>query len=185
MKIPASGKKKALVIVDVQGAFLRPRNRHVIDVIVKLINEVPYDFYVDVNFDTQRDSLWQQQEGWSMPEGTDIQTDVAIMQTLQDKPHITIQKSTRSAFKGDPSLKEELQEHDIDEIHVVGLASHDCVLATSLDGFDNGFLTFVLEEGCQSTSEKGANVHNDALSVLRYHKMTNNSCLVPTVTLEG
>ncbi len=35
MKLPDSGKKKALIVVDLQSAFLKPYNKHIIKNIQK------------------------------------------------------------------------------------------------------------------------------------------------------
>lgn len=91
MKIPASGKPRALIIVDVQETFLKPRNAYVIENITKIVEKVSYDLYVDATFDIAGNPLWHEQEGWSMPE-SDTNTADMIATALKTKPHLSIQK---------------------------------------------------------------------------------------------
>jgi len=181
MKIPASGKRKALIIVDVQEAFLTSESAHVIDSVAAIVKNVSYDLYVDATFDMMNNSLWREQEDWAMPPGSDTTTADKIVAALDGKLRLSVRKNTRSAFKGKPSLKEELAKHGIQEVHIVGLATHDCVIATAFDAFDNGFLTYVLEEGSEAN---GKDERDSALYVLRSHNMTNNSSLSATEEIE-
>jgi len=62
MKIPFSGRKKALCLVDVQPAFLKARNRYVVNNIKLLLRKIPYDLYLVVSFHTEKGSVWERQQ---------------------------------------------------------------------------------------------------------------------------
>lgn len=78
----------------------------------------------------------------------------------QDKIHIVVQKGTDSridsysgffdnARRRATDLERLLREHDIDEVHVMGLATDYCVKFTALDAADLGFRTVLLVDGCR------------------------------------
>lgn len=52
------------------------------------------------------------------------------------KPLISIEKTTKSAFKGSPDLHTELQNLGIEEVHLVGYDIYDCVYSTAQEAFD-------------------------------------------------
>jgi nicotinamidase-related amidase len=57
MKIPDTKRKRALIVIDVQPAFIRPHNKHIISNIVSLIEKVPYDTYIEAVFYAEKGSL--------------------------------------------------------------------------------------------------------------------------------
>lgn len=61
------------------------------------------------------------------------------------------------------SLDDWLQEHEITDVDVVGIATDFCVKATALDAVDAGYETRVLVEFCAAVSDDGA---EDALDEL-------------------
>ena len=175
MKIPNSKRKKALIIVDVQPGFLNERTSFIVDKIIKLIKTVPYDLYVDTVFHAEKDSLWQAQQQWILPKDDATHTNQSIAEILRPLNLISFEKTTKSIFKDKSLLEKALKENDIKEVHLVGLDTNDCILASAYEAFDLGFLTYVIEECCQSSSSD--RLHSHALELLRHQCMTNNSCI--------
>jgi hypothetical protein len=62
MKIPDTKRKKTLLVIDLQPAFLRPHNRYIIPNITTLLNSVSYDAYLEALFHAEEDSLWKIQQ---------------------------------------------------------------------------------------------------------------------------
>jgi nicotinamidase-related amidase len=180
MKLPATGRRKALIVIDVQPAFIRPHNEYIIDNIVSLIEKAPYDLYIEAVFHAEKDSLWDDQQKWICPENEDTHTVEKIADALAEHSPVKVLKETRSVFKGQPSILSILKDNDIGELHLVGTETNDCVFATALDSFDNGFPVYILEECCQSASEGR---HEPAVQLLRHQGMTNNRCLAKTIEL--
>lgn len=166
------------MIVDVQPGFINENNRHIVESIKTLINTTTYDVYAAAVFHAGEGSLWHTQQNWQMPEESSVTVLPEIAAQLNGKHPIIIQKSGRSAFKGDVSLTDALTKHAIEEVHVVGTATHDCVLATAFEAFDLGFPVYVIEECCGAINHP--NRHELGVELLRYQNMTNNSCLVDT-----
>jgi nicotinamidase-related amidase len=182
MKLPDTGKRKALIVVDVQPAFINDQNKHIIPVMKQLIEKVPYDGYVEAVFSAEKGSLWDTQQGWICPNNEDTHTLDEITALLKPKRPLQVHKHTRSVFQGDQEVTAYLKEHSIEEVHVVGTETNDCVLATVFDAFDAGFTTYVLEECCESATEGR---HQMGLDILRIQGMTNNRCLANTIDIDA
>ena len=65
-----------------------------------------------------------------------------------------------------------LKKEKIRTVHIAGLETNDCVLATAFDAFDRGLQTAVLEEACASKSKT---LYRGALLILRKLHLTNHS----------
>lgn len=175
MKIPLSSRNKALVIVDVQPSFLNTRNKYVVQNILELLSKTSYDLYIEATFHAEKGSLWDTQQSWTCPKGEKTRTVDELSKTLEGLGAIQIEKETKSVFKGDKNIISTLKDRNITEVHVVGLDTNDCVLATAYESFDLGFITYVIEECCEASSSK--ELHEHAIAILRGQNMTNNSVL--------
>lgn len=174
MQIPNSNRERALLVVDVQPKFLNDRIRYMVNNICSLVERVPYSFYVQGLLHAEEDSLWYKQHNWLAPTDGNMLVDSPLGDLLAARNPMTIVKTTRSIFKGDPPLLEELRRRRIREVHVVGLDTYDCITASAHEAFDLGFFTYIIEECCQATS--GNELHDRAIENLRYVNLTNNSC---------
>ncbi len=144
--------------------------------IVRLIKEVPYDLYIEPLFFSDQDSLWAKQtDSEVLPRDERFHTFPQIQELLKGKPSIHLEKTSKSAFKGNVDLGASLREKGIEELHVVGYDTDDCVFATANESFDLGFFTYVIEECTGSSS--GNDMHDHAIAILRNACLTNNSCV--------
>lgn len=172
MKIPQTWRKKALFIVDVQEWFVIERNKYILWNIKKLIISGGYDCIIYSVSYNKEGSIWYSQIGWcENPKETD--TFQEILDVFPQKNIYKIFKLTRSIFKADSNVQEILQEHHIEEIHISGIESNDCVFATALEASDFQYFTFVIEEASETRTY--APNHQKAIDILRYLKLTNNS----------
>lgn len=175
MKIPDSGRKKALILVDVQPGFLRARNSHILPQIQKLLEKVSYDLYVSCIFHAEKGSIWDIQTHWTLPKDKDFKVDDSIERLLGDKKILRIEKNAKSAFKGDVNLLLALRNSLIQEVHLVGLDANDCVLATAYEAFDFGYFTYVIEECTESSDSES--MRDTGFAALRHVNLTNHSCI--------
>lgn len=182
IKVPATGRTKALIVVDVQSLFMNDDVSEIPERIASLIEQIPYDYYVEALFHAETGSIWDKQMQWTGPKPNTarINSVEEIRVALAHKDAFYVEKTTRSAFIGNTVLRDFLQKRSVAEVHIVGLDTSDCVLATAHDAFDEGFFTYVIEECCEVADNR--TLHKAALEILRYGKLTNNSCLenVPT-----
>lgn len=174
IKIPLSQRKRALIVVDVQPSFLNERNEYIVENILKLLSQIQYDSIVVATFHAEKGSLWEVQQKWTCPQGNQTKTIEKLSEKLKSLNPIETVKETKSVFKGDKDVENLLKKNGIEEIHVVGLDTNDCVLATAYESFDRGFVTYVIEECCQSSSSDL--LHQQALKILQGQDMTNISC---------
>lgn len=181
MKIPNSGRKKALLVVDVQPVFMRPHVLPVIPKIVSLIEQVPYDFYVEALFHAEKGSLWDRQQNWSAPQDEHMVVMPEVEHALASHNPLKVIKQTKSLFKGNQDILKAFKQHAIEEVHIIGVDTNDCVIATTFEAFDLGFFSYVIEECCQSDQSNEA--HELGLQILRLQKSTNNSCLEPLLDI--
>ncbi|MFA7315686.1 MAG: cysteine hydrolase family protein [Candidatus Paceibacterota bacterium] len=170
IKIPKSNKKKALILVDIQNGFIKRWDKSFLKNIKNLISKQKYDLYVEVTFHAEKGSLWDKQTNWTFPYEPTVPE---VLDLLKGKNVIKIIKETRSAFKGNVNLFSVLQKNKIEEVHVVGFDTNDCVFATAQEAFDLGFYTYVIEE-CTGASQ-GEKIHKNAIAILRCLGLTNHA----------
>jgi nicotinamidase-related amidase len=182
MKIPATNRKRALVVIDLQPAFVKLHNQHIVSNIISLIKNVPYDAYVEAVFHAEEGSLWDLQQGFTVPQDEGMRTVNEVMEVLRPHNPLHVIKETRSTFKGDQDLVTYFKERGIEEVHLVGTETHDCVLATAYDAFAAGFPVYALEE-CIESGTPGR--HEAGLTLLRWQSMTNNSCHAATTNVSA
>ena len=175
MKIPKSNRKKALILVDVQPDFVYKRKTNTVRNIQDLLKSVKYEAYVECIFHAEKGSLWDKETGWTLPKNKKFHTVGDILKLLPEDT-IHIEKTTKSAFKGNKNIEIFLKKKGIKEVHIVGFDTNDCVLATAYESFDLGFFTYVIEECVQSSSSNKINEH--ALNLLRHVNLTNKSFIV-------
>jgi nicotinamidase-related amidase len=180
MRLPDSDRKKALIVVDLQPAFIKDHNSHIVPKVKALLERVAYDAYVEAVFSAEKDSLWDVQQKWICPEDEETHTVDEIRELLASKKPLRVHKHTRSAFRGNQDVAAFLEEKGIEEVHLVGTETNDCVLATAFDAFDSGYPVYVLEECCESATPGR---HQMGLDLLRLQGMTNNRCLANTVEI--
>ncbi len=174
MKIPNSNRRKALIVVDVQPPSINERTEYVVGNIEKLLrSHMKYDLYFEALFHAEKGSLWDLQHGWTFPKSDRFYSAGKIGEILKSLGATTIEKSTKSAFKGNINLHQKLTENKITEVHVVGIDTCDCVLATAYESFDLGFFTYVIEECCQVSTRQDC--HESAIKIFQYINMTNNT----------
>lgn len=181
MKIPQTNRKRALIVVDLQPAMVKPHNGHIVPKVASLIKQVPYDAYVEAVWCADAGSLWETMMEVMQPLGSNTRTVDEVRSLLAAKQPLQVLKSSRSVFKGDQDVSAYLNERGIEEVHLVGTETNDCVLATAHSAFDEGFIPYVIEECCEALYEGR---HNEGVRLLRYQKLTNNSCLAETVDVE-
>ena len=126
--------------------------------------------------------MWYKQTKWTVPK-KEAKTHILIKKLLSKKDNVVNAfKQTKSVFKSDyydnantfnTSIEDILRNEKIEEVHIIGLDTNDCVLATAYEAFDLGYFTYVIEEGTQSSSGNG--LHMKAIDLLRHVGLSNYS----------
>lgn len=171
--LPNPDRKRALIVVDMQRGFLGENNQALISNVQAVLAQAKYEMYVEAVFHAEKGSLWDIQTGWTFP----LEETVSELgDVLRDKGAVKVIKTTKSAFGGDRDLMALFKQKGIEEVHIVGVDTNDCILATAYDSFDGGFFTYVIEE-CVASSA-GKTLHQDALEIMRHADLTNHSDLI-------
>lgn len=181
MKLPNTQRKRALIVVDLQPAMLKPHNDHIVPRIASLIEQVSYDGYVEAVWHSGDGSLWGEMMHVDHPKDEATRTVDAVHKLLAPHHPLQVTKTSRSVFMGDQDVAKYLHDRGIEEVHLVGTETNDCVFATAMSAFDLRFRPYVLEECCEALYEGR---HAQGLQLLRYQKLTNNSCLAKTIEIE-
>lgn len=166
--IPGRRKRRALILVDIVPTFLTSRTRSVIPHIAQLLTAGDYSFVV-VAEHTKGRLRARTMEQRTKRERSD-ETVPQLASLLDPRRSVLIAKSTRSAF--DSELAEALRRRRITDVHIVGIETHDCVLATALDAFDHDFITCVIE---RATAAKRFLDHRAGLRILRRLHLTDKT----------
>ena len=180
MDVPNGTYNRSLILVDLQPPFVNTNTSHILDNIMRLLETVEYQFYARIFFHCEKGSIWQKQQNYllekdSLANFPNFDSNCQIQKFLEPKNSVVVEKETKSAFKGKPNLDGLLKQNNIEEVHIVGIDTYDCVLATAFESFDLGYLTYVIEECCYSNN--GESLNNSAIEILRDLKMTNQSCI--------
>lgn len=173
IRIPHPEKKRALFVVDMQAGFLPEEAKWIIPNAKAVIENGRYDLFIEAIFHAEKGSIWDKQLEWTFP----IEPTVSdIKNALEGKNPILVTKTTKSVFKGDIDILGLLKKEGIEEVHIIGVDAHDCVLATALESFDAGYPTYVIEE-CV-TSSNGEHLREATIVIMRDVELTNHSSFI-------
>ena len=159
-------RRRALLIVDVQAPFITRRTRQVLPKIRALLRGSTYDAYVLCTFHAPAGSVWDLQCHWRCEEGA-VPDEI---RALLPASTVSVRKTTKSAWRGVPDVERYLKRRRIQEVHIVGFDTNDCVMASAFEGFDRGFVTYVIED-CVASSDDDR-LHGYALAILRNVNLT-------------
>lgn len=120
MNLPNTGRKKALIVVDLQPTMIRPRNEYIVPRIVSLINQVSYDGYVEAVWHSGNGSLWGEMMNVDHPKDDATHTVDVVQKLLASYHPLQVTKTSRSAFMGDQDLRAYLRNLGIEEVHIGG-----------------------------------------------------------------
>ena len=91
-------RKRALIIVDIQPAFINKRNKNILKNIHALLRSKLYDLYITSTFHAEKGSIWDKQQAWTCPKGIGTTLLPDIKEWLKDKNVIHVEKETKSVF---------------------------------------------------------------------------------------
>ena len=171
--MPRISAHRALLIIDAEPRFITPATRKAIPAIVRLLQRTRYPLYVvgeytDRSPGKRAKKKTQCERSFGRLHRTE-ETVPEIAAELAGRHVLKIAKSTRSLFGSDEKVAKQLRRRGVREVHIVGLETHDFILATALDAFDHEFKTRVLVAACAS---KHIQQHRAACAILRNAKLT-------------
>lgn len=166
--IPRPRKRRALIVVDIVPTFLTHRTRSVIPHVASLLGEGEYSYVIVAEHAKGRLHPRALENRTSRARSDETVPELAAL--LDPQRALLIAKDTRSAF--DDTLAASLRRRRISDVHITGIETHDCVLATALDAFDCGFVTCVIE---RATASKRYLDYRAGLRILRRLHLTDHT----------
>ena len=150
-----------LVVIDMQNGFLGEKSQHVIDSVVRLIEEsqkrsIPV---VITRFHNREGSPYETLIGWRRLR-SDTETD--LTNELQNTPGTIIDKDFYSAFTVE--FEKLLNENEWKTLILCGVATESCVMKTAVDAFERNLTPVVISDAC--ASHAGVDVHDAGLMIL-------------------
>jgi len=135
MKLPDTHRKRALIVVDLQPAMLKPHNNHIVPRIASLIEQTPYDAYVEAVWYSDDSSLWGEMMNVDHPKDETTHTVDAVHKLLVSRQPLQVTKTSRSVFMGDQDVAKYLRDLGIEEVHLGGYRNqrlclryrHECI----------------------------------------------------------
>lgn len=162
--MPAPAENVALVLVDLQHGFVSGDDgaRRVVDDVVEFVERAGdrYAGIIASRFrNTPGSAYWRLVDDDSMRSTPDIDLVPPVARIATS----VVDKDGYSSATAE--LLEELRRLDVGEVHLAGVDTDQCVLATLLQLFDEGFEPVLIEDLCVSTS--GATCHEAGLVAAR------------------
>lgn len=148
----------ALLIVDVQQGFVNAATRHLPARIAELQDE--YDRIFATQFINPPGSPYRHLMGWERfaPGSADVQ----LAFTPRDDATV-IEKTIYSCVS--PAFLDQVRRERIEELHLCGIATDNCVLKCAVDLFEAGLRPVVLADFC--ASHAGADHHKWGLAIIQ------------------
>ncbi len=147
---------RLLAIIDVQTGFINEWTRHIPDTVERLQN--PFDRVFVTRFENPQGSPFRELKGLARFSPGAPDTKLAFV----PRPDaVKIVKNTYSAYL--PELREAARDAG-GAIHLCGIATDNCVLATAIDFFEAGLRPIVISDAC--ASHAGRQYHEAGLMIL-------------------
>jgi nicotinamidase-related amidase len=129
--------KTALVVIDLQNAFINTRIAPLIQKIRSHIEDSEYDFVIFSKFVNSPSSNFIKKLNWNKCKSPP-ETDLAINPSEICKKFQVFEKSTYSIFKSE-DFRNFLEKNKVTKLYFCGLDIEACVLASVFDAFDLGY----------------------------------------------
>ena len=154
---------KALIVIDVQNGFVNKRTASLPAKIENLIRSNKYPLVVFSKFINRKQSNFFKLLNWKKMQkvpDTDIHS---RLRKFANKKN-TFTKTAYSVFKA-KGFSNFLKKNSVTELHICGIDSDGCVLATAFEAFDLGYTVIVLSKF--SGSHSGKAFDKSAFMILR------------------
>lgn len=152
----------ALIVIDVQNGFVRDRSRHVVPVIVHLVEkwknaggDIVFTRYLNYE-----NSPYERLIGWKrMREAPE--TELIAELAAHFSSSIIIDKKIYSIFTDEGAAL--VDEYGWTDLVICGIATESCVCKTAVDAFERNLTPWVITDAC--ASHAGQEAHDAGLLV--------------------
>lgn len=155
--------KSALVVVDVQNGFITDHSRHVVPVIVELVErwkasgrDIVFTRYI--NYDN---SPFERIIKWSKLKHSPEIDIIDDLQPLTGSPASVVDKRVYTLFAGDG--EELVRARGWTDLYICGIDTEVCVLKAAVDAFERDITPWLISDA--SASHAGLETHRAGLLV--------------------
>jgi nicotinamidase-related amidase len=154
--------RTALVIVDVQRGFVAEGGGHLVEAIAAYLDahRDRYALIIATRFLNHPGSLYESQRDWRAMMGG---SPVELLPEIVDRADRILDKSGLAPHRDE--LWDALDAEAIERVHLCGLDTDQCVLATALLLWDEEMVPTILADLCASSG--GEELHDAARAILR------------------
>lgn len=169
--------KSALVVIDMQNAFVKPEMKNLPKQIARYIQKNKFDFILFTQFVNKGDTNFVKKLNWKKAFTSPSIDIVPELRKYIQKDNV-FEKDAYSAFKSKKFVSF-LKKHKIGELQVCGVELDGCVLGTAFEAFDLGYNIKVLNKLSYSS---GKNLNIPTFNIVKrnidrhvYHDRKQNS----------
>ncbi len=155
--------KNALVVVDVQTAFMNEHTDHLPKKISAFIQKHHFDFILFVKFVNDENSNWVKLLNWRKMINMNETKFVEEFGEFTNKDNVFVKEAKFSAFRV-KAFEKFLEEHKISDLYICGLDTDACVYTTTMEAFERGFNIKVISDLC--ADHHGKRHHEMAIELL-------------------
>jgi len=157
--------KTALVVIDLQNAFVKKNTLEVVQKIRNHLETCKYDYVIFSKFVNSPDSNFVKKLGWHKCKDSH-ETDLAFNPSgisKISKSYVVFEKHTYSIFKS-KEFRDFLEKNKVTKLYFCGLDLEACVLASVFDAFDLDYDYEILMD--LSASSAGEDMISSAAKII-------------------
>lgn len=151
--------KKALLILDLQTAFINEDTNHLLEPIEKHVIETYYDDIIVGKFINSIDSIFVKRLG----DKKCLNKEDSKLELYLSKPYEVMTRTCYTMYT--EALETYFKEHKIKYIYLCGVDTDRSIYKTALDLLERGYYVYVIKDLCGSSA--GTTYHNMAIHLLK------------------
>lgn len=150
----------ALVLIDLQKAFINKHTEGVVDKIKKLVESNKFEHIIATKFINSIDSQFVK---LGVYEGCMNEDETQLINEIDFSKAMVIERCLYTGVTN--KFLEYANENNITEFYIAGLDTDACVMKTAMDLFEYDFTPYIIADCCASSG--GEKYHLEALDLLK------------------
>ncbi len=160
----------ALLVIDVQEAFINEATKNIPKRIKKFIESHNFDFVYFFKFLNKKDSNWAKVLGWNEMLDLSEADIVPELKGFLKRDSVFVKQASFSVFSVN-KFSSILKKNKINKLFICGFDSDACVLISAMDAFAMGYEVRVIEDLCAASH--GKKYHEMAIEILKSNLSKN------------
>lgn len=156
---------KMLVVIDMQTMFIHDHTRHVVEPVTQLVHRwlhAEQGPVILTAFENTPTSLWVSQLHWT--KGMAAPETSLIPESMECSTNPSVSVCPKQTYSALPALQAQPTWQHTNEVHLCGVDTDSCVMATAFAVWDDGKIPVIYPQACASGG--GAERHEAALAAM-------------------